>query len=222
MTLIEYNELLSYISQHDPGNDLLPRLRDRGMTITNIILINKIYDYLSSPETEQIVVESIEVAAAAANDTASPTIKEVDTVITDGYSVKLRKLFSQRARLSNTFHISAGAQEDYLIADQIKDVQDEIKGVMEEQRYYDENGTLPPLQKNEEAGFDIPSDPFELIKKWESVRTSLAHRKKSIKKIDPKKEAKRYEKTMETIHRLTQHKIYLENAKSSQQNRDSA
>jgi hypothetical protein len=196
MNLSDFNTMLDYIATHAPGHPDLERLRSKGMTFTNEILIEKIHgamlDSLPAP-----VVQSKR--------------QDSDDAIIRSYNSTLNKLFTMRARLSNTFHISSGNHEDILIADQIKDVQDEINKTLADKNYYLEKKELPPIDSDEI--FDIPSDPFELMDKLKNVQTSLSHRKRELSAIDQKKNPAQYAGKQKTIERLTKHKMYLEQAK---------
>lgn len=212
MNLSNYNAMLDFIELHDPENRQLDRLKSKGLTLTNAIIIKKIYEPL-------VVQHQDKSDALNPQNQKKPPEKqneiEVDDVINRGFGRDLTKLFTQRARLSNTFHISAGAKEDAEIADSIMAVQDEINDVMEQRRYYLEHKELMPLPEVKEE-FEIPDDPFELMNKLNNVRSSLSHRKRDLKKINQAKEPARYAKTEKTIEKLSKHKLYLEHEKRNQ------
>lgn len=197
MNLSDFNAMLDYIETYEPGHPELSWLKSKGLTLTSGILIQKIYNALLDAKPAPI---------------KQTRHQDTDDAIIRSYNSQLTKLFTQRARLSNTFHISAGNHEDVQIADQVIDVQREIDRVMKDKRYYQERKELPPVAEQEDV-FEIPSDPFELMRKMENVRTNLAHAKKRLRDCDPKKEPKKYADKEKTIERLTKHKMYLEQAK---------
>jgi len=203
MNLSDYRAMLDYISTHEPGHPDLERLRSRGLTLTNSILIKKIHTALVDAQPVPI----------------QKTVKQdVDDAVIRSYNSTLNKLFTQRARLSNTFHISSGRDEDIMIGDQIAEVQNEINKVMGHKSFYLEKKELPPLESNDEV-YEIPSDPFELVNKINSTSTSLSHRRRELKALDEKKEPAKYAKKQKTIEYLTKYKLYLEQAKRDQTDR---
>jgi hypothetical protein len=195
LNLSNYNAMLDYIDQHAPTHPELPRLKSKGLTLTSGILIEKIYNSL---------LDSVQDAAVTA-----PVSKETDDAIIRSYNAQLDKLYTQRARFSNTFHISAGNHEDVQIAQSVIEVQQQIDAVMKDKSYYLERKELPPQQAQAEE-YEIPQDPFELVRKIESVRTNLAHNNRKLRDCDQKKEPARYATLQENIERLTKHKMYLE------------
>lgn len=195
LNLSNYNAMLDYIDEHAPTHPDLPRLKRKGLTLTSGLLIQKIYNSL---------LDSVQAVAVAA-----PKSKETDDAIIRSYNSQLDKLYTQRARLSNTFHISAGNHEDVQIAQSIIEVQQQIDAVMTDKAYYLERKELPPQQPQGEE-YEIPQDPFELMRKIESVRTNLAHAKRRCKDTDPKKDPAKYATLEKNIERLTKHKMYLE------------
>jgi hypothetical protein len=195
LNLSNYNAMLDYIDEHVPTHPELPRLKSKGLTLTSGILIQKIYNS---------ILDSVQAAAVAA-----PVSKETDDAIIRSYNAQLDKLYTQRARFTNSFHISAGNHEDVQIAQSVIEVQQQIDAVMKDKAYYLERKELPPQQGQEEE-FEIPQDPFELMRKIESVRTNMAHAKRKLRDCDPKKDPAKYANLEGNINRLTKHKMYLE------------
>jgi len=198
MKLSDYRTMLDYIETHAPEHPYLERLQSKGMTLTTSIHISKIYAALLEKNTSS----NQEHVAHSKNQKA-------DDNIIRSYDTQLRKLFTQRARISNTFHISAGAHEDQQIADQVIEVQKEIAKVMDAKSYYIEKKELPPIEDMDEV-FYIPTNPIELMRKLESTATSLYHRNRELKEIDQKKQPSKYAKKQATIERLSKYKMYLE------------
>jgi hypothetical protein len=195
MKLSDYREMLDYIETHAPEHSDLERLQSKGPTLINSILISKIYAAL------------LELNALKSQETVQPT--NLDDNIIRSYDGQLKKLFNQRARISNTFHISAGAHEDQQIADQVIEVQKEIAKVMADKAFYIEKKQLPPIEDMDEV-FYIPTNPIKLMRKLESTATSLYKRNRELKAIDQIKEPSKYAKKQATIERLSKYKLYLE------------
>lgn len=192
MQLSDYLTKLAYIREHLPDSPHLERL-GKGNTVTNRILIDKVYDSIELiPEQKQIDPQT-------------------DDNIVRMYDTKLKKAFMQRARLSNSFHISTGDDEDLKISDDIEVIQKEIAKLMKEKAHYIEKKELPE-QLDQEQEYEIPTDPFALINKLNSVRTSLVRTEKDLSQISHKDEPTRYEKKQVTIQRLAYHKRLLEQA----------
>lgn len=197
MNLSDYRAMLYYIETHAPEHSDLERLQSKGPTLTNSILISKIHASL----VDNVVEKSFQVTQTKATP--------IDDNIIRSYDGQLKKLFNQRARLSNTFHISAGNHEDQQIADQVIEVQKEIAKVMADKDFYIEKKQLPPIEEMEEV-FYIPTNPIELMRKLESTATSLYHRNRELKDIDQKTQPAKYAKKQATIERLSKYKLYLE------------
>lgn len=199
MNLSDYRAMLDYIETHAPSHADLERLQSKGPTLTNSILISKIH--------ASLVEQSRSLSEEKRSRSDEP--KPIDDNIIRSYDGQLKKLFNQRARLSNTFHISAGAHEDQQIADQVIEVQKEIAKVMADKAFYIEKKQLPPIEEMDEV-FYIPTNPIELMRKLESTATSLYHRNRELKDIDQKTQPAKYAKKQATIERLSKYKLYLE------------
>jgi hypothetical protein len=127
------------------------------------------------------------------------------------FDTKLRKAFMQRARLSNMFHLSSGDDEDWKISQDIEEVQKQIASLMKDKYHYIDKKELPEQAEQTEE-YEIPTDPFALMQKLNSVRTSLTRTEKDLSQISHKDETTRYEKKQATIQRLAYHKRLLEQA----------
>jgi len=224
MTEREYNMHLTRLERARPYHPLLPKLRAQ-YTFFNTQLLMTVIKKVDSESTAKMAVP----AKLSKNDNAVKSKKiskvithenviEPDSVMLRSYNTQLRKLFTMRARLSNSFHLSTSRDEDLHIAEQVVEVQNQIKTVMDEKDMYLSTKELPPQKPSKET-FEIPTDPYELQRMLSSVGSSLSHRKRELKKIDKDKDPKKYSKKLETIDRLTKHKMYLEQEKRSKINK---
>lgn len=213
----EYQRLLNQLEKSHPDHILLPKLR-KGLTLFNEKLISKAIDRINRPDKVRPAKKTAPTRQTTTTVQASLPRKATDpeNVILKSYNAELNKLFTQRARLSNTFHMSAGAHEDMEIAESVIDIQNQIKNTMDEKNFYIKTKRLPEQESKKSETFEVPEDPDELKKVLKNVKSSLSHRKKELEKLHPEKDKERYTKKMATIERLTKHIIYLEQGKCTE------
>jgi hypothetical protein len=87
------------------------------------------------------------------------------------------KLFGERAKLSNKFHDCSADTERARISDQVQIVQRKIEAFNLQIRHYNRTGKLPEEQN------EFPEDPIELMKKRDSLRSSISYFKRELEQL---------------------------------------
>lgn len=188
MELSDYNARLDHIKIMDPDNVYLERL-SKGLTLTNSIIIEREFNKLPPPKPAR-------------------KKKQGDPIV-ERFTVKISKLYSQRAKLSNSFHVCKTNDDALDICMAIEDVQREIAQQLQYRQYYIDKKELP-LIPNEDSEFDIPSDPVELMRKQNSLRSNISRTKAELKNINKTKAADKWDKANGKLQKLITHLKYVE------------
>lgn len=164
MTAAEYHTKLAELQRLAPGNLLLNKLRQGSSPVNDVLLLN---------------------ALRKAREQAKPP-PEVDTDDPVGderlaaMRVEQRKLFSERAALSNRFHGCSTNSERAAISEDIQVVQRNIERLAGWIRQYKVHGTLPD---EVERKYYVPKDGLELSKKRNSLRVMISRKKKELETL---------------------------------------
>lgn len=163
----DYDAKLAWVEQHAPDCPHLERLR-RGMTITNESLIARVIADLPPPPPE-----------------VDPDKPKGDGIL-QRISRDLNKLYTERAKLSNELHLIGDDMErGYTIMCACENIQAIIADTMRRRDHYINTAELLPTKvvSNE---YEIPTDPFMLLKKQSVLRSSISRKKNDIEKAKDK------------------------------------
>ena len=86
-------------------------------------------------------------------------------------------LFTERRRLSNTFHDCDTDGERAVVSRNIQKVQRQIEFVMRQIADYKEHGRIP----GQDEKYPVPDDPFALVSLRNSLRASISRKSKEIR-----------------------------------------
>ena len=98
----------------------------------------------------------------------------------------INELMTERARLSNQFHIATNDRERGSISRRIEKVQEKIKKNLRQIDFFKATGENVANQSE----LDEPVDKFELHKKVQSLRTSISYFKRKLKEATDEEEKK--------------------------------
>ena len=183
MTEQEYLDCLAMLAEEHPNHVLLKDLR-KGYSVMNCVYL-----------TNEIKKIDIKIPA--------PKIKEPGN--DDLIEMQARKatLFGQRANWSNKFHKCKNNDQRAAIVDEISLVQDDIKQVMKEIKYFEKHQTKMPVVVHEK--YPVPVKPLDQYKKLGSLRSMRSQVRKRLKMIaDLPKENPKWQ-TVEKDEALLKH-----------------
>ena len=156
MSDVEYSQGISRLKKHNPNHPLLSQL-EKGLSAINKIYLKKALADVPTAEPEP---------SAVAHD--DPTLEQL--------KIEQRKLFSERAQLSNRFHKCKTDAERAANSNSIKMVQRRIQSLWDRIDYFEANGELP----KEDEKYPLPDDRGKLQMKINSLRASISQKKKKI------------------------------------------
>jgi len=148
--------MLEFLIEQNPNHVLLPQLQKGHSTINEVYLrhaLNKIQPVKQVPPVDDVDLQKL-------------------------YQIK-SSLFGKRAKLSNRFHDCTTDAQRADLSDEIQVVQRQIERNMKAIKYYEEHGELPPQDQR----FPIPKDPFAIVRKRNSLRSSISRLRKEIDTI---------------------------------------
>jgi hypothetical protein len=160
MTAELYASKLEELERLAPKNLLLDKLKQGTGIVNNVLL---------AIELKKAREEAIEEPGDPIGDDRLKAMR-----------VELRKLFSDRAALSNKFHDCKTNADRAVVSEDIQVVQRNIERVMGWIRQYIVHGTLPD---EAERKYYVPKDGLELAKKRNSLRASISRKKKEVERL---------------------------------------
>jgi hypothetical protein len=158
MTADAYTTKLADLERLAPKHPLLTRLRQGSSPVNNVLLANELKKAKENAQT-----------SVPDDSVADERLKAM--------RVELRKLFSERAVLSNRFHACTTNTDRADVSEDIQVVQRNIERLMEWIRQYIVHGTIPEANLK----YYVPKDGLELSKKRNSLRSSISRKEKEIK-----------------------------------------
>lgn len=184
MTATDYTAKLAELERIAPGSLLLNKLRTGSSTVNDVLLTN---------------------ALKKAKEQARPAPdSESDDPVGDerlkAMRIEQRKLFSERAALSNRFHGCKTNPDRAAISEDIQVVQRNIERLAGWIRQYKVHGTLPD---DAERKYYVPKDGLELAKKRNSLRVMISRKEKLLKEL----------RTNDLSHPATARKVEVEENK---------
>lgn len=169
MTNDEYHRNLQRLAALDPACLLLNKLRQGPSLVNELLLLRALSEIEINPPTEQVQLEMEE------------EDDPVDDVTLKTMRTKLRKLFSERNRLSDHLHICKNNTERAHTSEDIQITQRNIERTMQRIRQYKQDGTLAD---DETAKDYLPKDGLALSKKLNSLRANVSRQKKIVAELD--------------------------------------
>lgn len=163
MTQEEYQNKLDNIERDNPGEVLLPLLR-QGYSAVNVAYMRRAWARRRDDS------EPVRRASVAEVSTTDP-------VLTDLYREKTR-LFGLMNQQSNKFHQCKTDADRALNSKAVLSIWEDIQAVKARISFYLENGELPAEQEQ-----PIPADPIQLVKFTQAVRVKISQRKNNIRSL---------------------------------------
>jgi hypothetical protein len=148
MTQNQYEQKLLVLETLDPESKLLPMLR-KGFSQLNAIYLNQA---LKNVKKVPVFIEE----------------KEVE-VPDDNLQIRVRKLYGERAKLSNRFHELDSDKARAENSKEIQRIQRQIQDLLT-------NGQT-------EADNEIPEDPIAMMKFLNSTRAKISQAKKELERL---------------------------------------
>ncbi|MBK9391950.1 MAG: hypothetical protein IPN68_17830 [Bacteroidetes bacterium] len=179
MTESAYIKYLNLMRELHPESEWIPVL-ERGYTAANVVYMRKVVEsYQLSVNSYQLTVDSCRLTVDSTDNGQPITDNRIDKKW-DMLHIKLRKLGTERAELSNRYHILNTTAERRANNDRIREVQGRIASVMKEIDYYKATGTLIKDAKDE---FDLPNDKYELQRRIGVLRASISRERRNLEQI---------------------------------------
>jgi len=129
-------------------------------------------------------------------------LKQAETPVevrADSLFSKKQHLYSQRAVLSNKFHIATSDRERADISMQIGSIQEEIKEVIQAIDHYKTTGRLPKTTIRDKY---LPVDGRAREKKLKSVRSQISRYRRLVRTTTDDAKIKEYEKRIQSYRDL--------------------
>lgn len=209
-----YEENIARLEAAAPGHLLLSMFR-RGHSAINALLLERELAKLPAPAPAPAKPEPSEVID---DDDADTTDDENDETLRR-LRMEQSNLFSERRKLSNSFHDCANDRQRAGVSEKIQVLQHRIESVKQTIRTYKEQGRIPEPDEK----YPVPEDPFKLLALRDSLRASISRKKREIEHIgreieenDPAAPAK-LEKAEAKLKELT---IHLSHVKKAVADRD--
>jgi len=165
--------------QLHPESEWIPVL-ERGYTAANVVYMRKVVEsYQLSVNSDQLSVDSCRLTVDSTDNGQPITDNRIDKKW-DMLHIKLRKLGTERAELSNRYHILNTTAERRANNDRIREVQQRIASAMKEIDYYKATGMLIKDAKDQ---FDLPNDKYELQRRIGVLRASISRERRNLEEI---------------------------------------
>lgn len=198
----DYQEQLDRLEKANPKHPLLWAFR-RGHTASNAMLLAREIAKLPPP-----------VATTAAAEVDEPDdVDDPEDETLRRLRMEQSNLFSERRKLSNTFHDCGNDRQRALVSEKIQVLQHRIEGVKQTIRKYKEQGRIPEPDEK----YPVPDDPFKLLALRDSLRASISRKKKEIMYIGEEMkfglaESPKLEKAEAKLKDLTIHLKHVQKA----------
>lgn len=194
MTDHDYHSALARLATADPANLLLNKLRQGPGTVNKLLLAQQLRKLGEQPVTERAAVEQ---------EWEEEEADALDDETLRGLRVRLRKLFSDRARLSDRFWTLKNTQERAYNSEDVQVVQRNIERTMQAVRHWKIHGTLPDeLQKHY-----VPKDGLELARRQNSLRANVSRQRRIVRELQEAElndmaTARKLEKALDRLQEL--------------------
>ena len=202
MTKIQFQDYLDELQQLHPSHPLLPKYRSEGHTVINAITIRQIVGKLRETQRDGI-----------AASTGTEQDDDPEDEILKNERIRQRKLYAERADLSNSLHTAKTKQERAGTSEEIQIVQRNIERCNRRIRHYKLHGALP---NDEKLRHYVPRDGHDLERKKQSLMASISRKKKQVEQLRSspmgEAEARRLEKAEDKLKDLQAH---LKNVKEA-------
>ena len=170
MTRADYNINLKLVERRMPTHPLLRVLRG-GWSDVNVMYMKAVLEQLEALP-EEVIDEKTDI-----EENAFPKIPANDPVMIRLQKEKSR-LFGERAKLSNKFHDCDTDEQRSYLSDDIQAVQADIERVKKQIRRYELDGRVP--EPEADGTFQVPGDPYERVRKLDSLRSSESRYKREL------------------------------------------
>ncbi len=170
MTRADYDINLKLVERRLPTHPLLRVLRG-GWSDVNVMYMEAVLEQLEALP-EEVIDEKVE-----NEEGAFPKIPANDPVMIRLQQEKSR-LFGERAKLSNKFHDCETDDQRAFLSDEIQAIQGDIERVKKQIRNYELGGKLP--EPEADGSFQVPGDPYERVRKLDSLRSSESRYKREL------------------------------------------
>lgn len=209
MTPQDYNRHLALIRELYPGSAWI-RVFERGYNAANILYLAHLIQQ-HNISTTYVVDEKI--SSPDVEDKLSD-IAGTDKFITTQHQ-QLNKLFSERAKASNRFHIINTKRDRLANSKAIEQTQQQIASLMKSIDYYRLTGIRV---ENIKDTFSLPNDKWQLQRKINSIRSTISRVRSEINttvkeyRVDaPAAERHALESKKDQLRKLLVQKLYAEN-----------
>ena len=184
MTEKRYNEKLRELKERRPDSPFLSAL-ERGYSAANVVYLQLAFD-APPPRRGAFAADSpSEAAEEKSNGITDLHIAAGDAVLIDLDEQRrewYRQLFATRKRLFDYPFTDAYNESRAAVSREVQGIQKQILRVKRAVDYYIENGHLPTNPGGESAEeFVLPTNPFELVKKQNSLAASLSRLEREIR-----------------------------------------
>lgn len=158
----DYKARLEMVQRLAPDHPLLSDLQSKGCTRINQIYLQKILAKLEDQMMDQKIDEP--------DDPKDLQLKNM--------RMKRRSLYSNRAKLSNSFHKARTNKDRAFISEEIQIIQMQIMELEKKIRYYQQTG------QQASGPFDhLPDDTFELFRIKENARKNIPRLEKALEEL---------------------------------------
>ena len=202
MTDIQFQDLLDGLARLRPSHPLLPKYRQEGKTVINAVILRQVVAKLRETRHDGI-----------AGSTGTEVDDDPEDDILKNERIRQRKLYSERADLSNSLHTAGTRQDRAGISEEIQIVQRNIERCNKRIRHYKAHGAMPNDGKLRHY---VPRDGHDLERKKASLMASISRKKKEIRKLRARPmgevEARKIEKAKDKLKDLQAH---LKNVKDA-------
>lgn len=164
MTPAQYDRALERIEEENPGETLLPALR-QGFSRVNALYMAAALRRVPTP--------------APASKKANATAWSDETL--RGMWGERKRLFGEWATTANRFHECDSDAERALISDRVLAIWEEIQALKAKIAYYEEHRAVPA--EGEEERFPLPDDPVLLLKKLHSIRAQISQEQAKLRDL---------------------------------------
>lgn len=165
----DYPEQLATLEKANPKHPLLWAFR-RGYSAGNALLLQREIEKLPPP----VAPAPVEADGDDPNDQDDPEDETLRRL-----RMEQSNLFSERRKLSNTFHDCANDRQRATVSEKIQVLQHRIESVKQTIRTYKEQGRIPEPDEK----YPVPDDPFKLLALRDSLRASISRKKREIEHI---------------------------------------
>lgn len=169
MTYEQYTATVKRIARDNPSEPLLGVLQ-RGYSKINEVYLKQAMRRL------ELMPEMAPPPAEETNEQAGDYLAVLNK--------EKKTLYGRRARMSNQFHDCTTDQERARVSEQIQDIQGLIEEVRGKISYYHKHGQPKP-EERKIIDADLPTNPIELTRELNRVRSAISYARRQIRKYAP-------------------------------------